>query len=74
MAAARCTKFASNTYIPTFDDNPNVSADTQGAALGLLQSLSYHTSCSKPINIGDVVSNATLVGYRRERYHRPPRR
>ncbi|MGR8920137.1 MAG: DUF7467 domain-containing protein, partial [Gammaproteobacteria bacterium] len=45
--------FGSSTYIHFYDD--------EGGAL--LQSLTYHTSCSQPIFLGDVVGNATLVGY-----------
>ena len=67
VEAAGTSKFGSNTYIHFYDDNPNVSGDEQGSSLGLLQSLSYHTSCSKPINLGDVVGNATLVGYTGEK-------
>jgi hypothetical protein len=33
------------------------------ASGGLLQSVTYHTSCSQPITLGDVVGNATLVAY-----------
>jgi hypothetical protein len=29
----------------------------------LLQSVEYHTSCSQPIQLGDIIGNATLVGY-----------
>ncbi|MDJ0660079.1 MAG: hypothetical protein QNJ42_11405, partial [Crocosphaera sp.] len=45
--------FGSNTFIHFFDD----------ASGGLLQSINYHTSCSQPIQIGDVVGNATLSEY-----------
>ena len=48
--------FGSNTYVHFFDDSTG----------GLLQSISYHTSCSQPIQIGDVVGNATLIGYQGE--------
>ncbi|WP_068130267.1 DUF7467 domain-containing protein [Roseimaritima ulvae] len=48
--------FGSTTYIHFFDD----------ASGGLLQSVVYHTSCSQPIQLGDVVGNATLVGYQGE--------
>ncbi len=48
--------FGSNTYIHFFDDSTG----------GLLQSISYHTSCSQPIQIGDVIGNATLIGYQGE--------
>ena len=30
---------------------------------GLLQTIEYHTSCSQPIQLGDVIGNVTLVGY-----------
>ena len=45
--------FASATYIHFFDD----------ANGGLRQSITYHTSCSQPIQLGDVIGNATLTGY-----------
>jgi hypothetical protein len=45
--------FGSNTYIHFYDD----------AGGGLLQSIQYHTSCSQPIQIGDVIGNATLAEY-----------
>jgi hypothetical protein len=51
--------FSSNTYIHFFDSMDGKEMDDQG----LLQSISYHTSCSQPIQIGDVIGNATLVGY-----------
>ncbi|WP_167546894.1 DUF7467 domain-containing protein [Stieleria maiorica] len=48
--------FGSNTYIHFFDS----------AYGGLLQTVNYHTSCSQPIVLGDVIGNATLVGYEGE--------
>ena len=45
--------FGSQIFIHFYDD-------TNG---GLLQSIVYHTSCSQPIQLGDVIGNATLVGY-----------
>ncbi len=45
--------FGSRTYIHFYDD-----ADGP-----LLQSVEYHTSCSQPITLGDVIGNATLVQY-----------
>ena len=45
--------FGSQTYIHFFDDSSG----------GLLQSITYHTSCSQPIQLGDVIGNATLVAY-----------
>ncbi len=45
--------FGSSTVIHFFDDQNG----------GLLQSIEYHTSCSQPIQIGDVIGSATLVGY-----------
>ena len=45
--------FGSQTFIHFYDD----------ANGGLLQSIVYHTSCSQPIQLGDVIGNATLVGY-----------
>ena len=56
-------KFASETYLHFYDDNPYVRGDEVGAALGRLQLSTYHTSDSKPIYMGDIVGNATLVGY-----------
>ncbi|MBI3157524.1 MAG: hypothetical protein HYZ20_19260, partial [Burkholderiales bacterium] len=53
------TTFGANTYLHFFDDA--VGGSTVGS--GLLQSVSYHTSCSQVINLGDVTGNATLVGY-----------
>uniref|UniRef100_UPI0035697AEA DUF7467 domain-containing protein n=1 Tax=Neptunomonas sp. TaxID=1971898 RepID=UPI0035697AEA len=57
-ANAGADKFGSGTFIHFFDDNPFDNAGTE-----LLQSAAYHTSCSKPINLGDVVGDVTLVGY-----------
>ncbi|HAC64425.1 MAG TPA: hypothetical protein DCF68_13005, partial [Cyanothece sp. UBA12306] len=45
--------FGSKTFIHFFDD----------ANGGLLQTIEYHTSCSQPIQLGDVIGNATLFGY-----------
>ncbi len=45
--------FGSNTYVHFFDDQNGP----------LLQTINYHTSCSQPIAIGDVVGNATLAEY-----------
>ncbi|PSN17992.1 hypothetical protein C7271_14850 [filamentous cyanobacterium CCP5] len=53
---ANTDKFGSNTYIHFFDDRSG----------GLLQSVSYHTSCSQPMRLNDMVGNATLVGYQGE--------
>ncbi len=46
--------FGSQVYVHFFDD------DTGGS---LLQSVFYHTSCSAPIQLGDVIGSATLVAY-----------
>ena len=46
-------KFGSKTFIHFFDDQNG----------GLLQSLEYHTSCSQPIQLWDIIGNAELVGY-----------
>ncbi len=46
-------KFDSETRINIFD--------SEGGTL--LQSLSYHTSCSQPIQLGDVIGSVTLTGY-----------
>lgn len=51
--------FKADTYVHFFDDNP---FDNLGSN-ELLQSVKYHTSCSQPINVGDVIGDATLVGY-----------
>ena len=48
--------FSSKTFIHFFDD----------ATGGLLQSIEYHTSCSQPIQLADVIGNATLVAYEGE--------
>ncbi len=53
LADESTNDFGSNTYVHFFDDETG----------GLLQSINYHTSCSQPIRLGDVVGNATLVGY-----------
>ena len=45
--------FGSNTVIKVYD--------SQGGAL--LQTIEYHTSCSQPITIGDVVGSVVLIGY-----------
>ena len=54
--------FGSTTYIHFFDE----------ASGGLLQSVEYHTSCSQPIRLGDVIGNATLVAYVGENGSLPP--
>jgi hypothetical protein len=48
--------FGSTTFIHFFDD----------ASGALLQSIEYHTSCSQPIQLGDVIGNATVVEYEGE--------
>ena len=45
--------FGSNTFVYFFDSQSG----------SLLQSIQYHTSCSQPIQLGDVIGNAILVGY-----------
>jgi hypothetical protein len=45
------TRFASNTFIHIFSPG-----------MQLLQSVQYHTSCSAPIVLGDVIGGVTLVG------------
>ncbi len=57
--SAAADKFGSATYVHFFDDNPFDSVGSNA----LLQSLTYHTSCSQPINLGDTVGNVSLVGY-----------
>ncbi|PTN11002.1 DUF7467 domain-containing protein, partial [Nitrosomonas aestuarii] len=57
---ADADKFGSATYVHFFDDNP---FDAVAGGDALLQSLTYHTSCSQPINLGDTVGNVSLVGY-----------
>ena len=53
LADETTDSFGSNTYIHFFDD----------ANGPLLQSVNYHTSCSQPIQFGDVIGNAELVAY-----------
>ena len=61
--AAGKDKFEKESYFHFYDDNPYVKGDEQGSALGRLQTSTYHVSDSKPIYMGDVIGNATLVGY-----------
>jgi hypothetical protein len=56
---ANTDKFESNTYIYFFDDNP---FDHLGSNQ-LLQEVAYLTSCSQPMQINDIIGNATLTGY-----------
>jgi hypothetical protein len=58
-AAIAGSSFGSATYVHFFDDYSGSGSLGQT----LLQSITYHTSCSQPINLGDQVGNATLVGY-----------
>ena len=46
------SKFQSAMYLHFFDESGGV----------LLQTVMYHTSCSAPITLGDVLGNATLTG------------
>lgn len=55
---ANTSKFGSTSYIYVF---ANESANT------LLQQVEFHTSCSKPLNLGDQYASSTLVGYKSER-------
>ncbi|MHC5024498.1 MAG: DUF7467 domain-containing protein, partial [Planctomycetota bacterium] len=50
---AGVTSFGSSTYIHVFE----------GQDAALLQSMVYHTSCSQPMYLGDVIGSVTLVGY-----------
>ena len=45
--------FVSTLNVHFFDDSSG----------GLLQTIEYHTSCSQPIELGDIIGNATLVTY-----------
>jgi hypothetical protein len=56
LANEATNDFGSTTYIHFFDEQ-------NGGDQGLLQTIEYHTSCSQPIQIGDVIGNATLVEY-----------
>jgi uncharacterized repeat protein (TIGR01451 family) len=47
------TSFGTQTYIHFFDSQSG----------GLLQTVTLHTSCSQPIQLNDVIGNATLAGY-----------
>ncbi len=49
--------FSSKIFIHFYDDS-NLSD-----GLELLQTIEYHTSCSQPMAIGDVIGNATLAEY-----------
>lgn len=51
-------KFGSQTNFFIFDDQ---SAFNSGSAP--LQTLGYHTSCSQPIRLGDIIGSVELVGY-----------
>ncbi|WP_040769697.1 DUF7467 domain-containing protein [Novipirellula maiorica] len=56
-ANADSTKFSSNMMIYMFD---NVGSFNAGDAP--LQTMQYHTSCSQPINLGDVIGGVKIVG------------
>lgn len=51
-------RFKSRTFISLFDDE---AAFTDGEAP--LQSMQYHTSCSEPMRLGDVIGGVELTGY-----------
>ncbi len=53
--------FGSNTVLEIFDD---LAAFQAGQSP--LQTLQYHTSCSQPIQLGDLVGSVALVGYQGE--------
>lgn len=53
-AAAGLDKFGSNTYISIYSADP-------AAGGSLLQDITVHTSCSKPIALGDVFGGVTLI-------------
>ena len=59
-ALAGDDRFGSETFVHFFEDDTDYANDNQA---GLLQSLTYHTSCSKPINLGDETGYVQLVGY-----------
>jgi uncharacterized repeat protein (TIGR01451 family) len=50
--------FGSNTVFEIYDDLAAFDAGDNP-----LQTLEYHTSCSQPIQLGDVIGSVTLVGY-----------
>lgn len=52
-ASNAVTSFGAQTCIHFFDDSSG----------GLLRTVTYHTSCSQPIQLQDVIGNATLLGY-----------
>jgi hypothetical protein len=51
-------KFGSQTNFFIFDDQAAFNSGSQP-----LQTLSYHTSCSQPIQLGDIIGSVELVGY-----------
>jgi hypothetical protein len=57
-AHAGADRFKSNTFIYVFDDFAAFAAGSDP-----LQTMRYHTSCSQPIQLGDVIGSVTLVGY-----------
>ncbi|MCO6454696.1 MAG: DUF11 domain-containing protein [Pirellulaceae bacterium] len=56
-ANAGASEFSANSVIRVFD---NQAAFLAGAAA--LQTMYYHTSCSQPIQIGDVVGSVVIAG------------
>lgn len=57
-ADAGLDRFKSNTFFYVFDDED--AFDNQDAPL---QKMRYHTSCSQPIRIGDVIGSVELTGF-----------
>ena len=51
-------KFGSQTNFFIFDDQAAFSSGSNP-----LQTLGYHTSCSQPIRLGDIIGSVELVGY-----------
>ncbi len=61
IAAANAgrTKLASDTLVKIYTDDPD-----EGGVL--LQRIKFHTSCSKPLNVGDVFGSLELVTFTAE--------
>jgi len=53
-AVAGIDKFGTETFISIYDADPNAGGS-------LLQDINVHTSCSKPLSLGDVFGGVTLV-------------
>ncbi|MEX2215000.1 MAG: SdrD B-like domain-containing protein [Phycisphaeraceae bacterium] len=53
VSTANTDKFSANTYVFIYDSQNGT----------LLQTLTYHTSCSQPLKLGDQIGSIELVGY-----------